>query len=210
VTKIKICGITSLSDAKAAVALGADAVGLNFYEKSPRAVSIAQAQTIIRSLPATVWKVGVFVNHSRDAVEETARKVGLDTLQFHGDEDWDFCAAWNEWRVIKAIRIGESIDFGKLEKFQAAADLLLFDFLSKSAYGGTGKQISDDSLQALYNAGYLQKNLLSGGLNVENVEAAVRKFHPYGVDVASGVESSPGVKDCVLVEKFIELVRKVN
>lgn len=206
--KVKFCGITRFEDARFALDLGVDALGFNFYEKSPRFVSIAQAQTIVRQLPAKAMIVGVFVNHTDKQVLETARRVPLDALQFHGDESPDFCAQFrDEWIVIKAIRLREDISKKEIGSYSNIADHLLFDSYDKFLYGGSGKEIEQKAL-ANFDTKELFKNaFLSGGLSPENVAEKVELYQPYGVDVASGIESAPGIKDRVLMGKFVDGLR---
>lgn len=203
--KVKFCGLTRFEDARFALDLGVDALGFNFFEKSPRFVSIAQAQTIVRQLPAKAMCVGVFVNHTEKQVIETARRVPLDALQFHGDESPDFCAQFrDEWIVIKAIRLREDISKEEIESYASIADHLLFDSYDKFLYGGSGKEI-EQAILANFDAKELFKNaFLSGGLSPENVASKVALYRPYGLDVASGIESAPGIKDRVLMSRFVE------
>ncbi len=207
-TKVKICGITNLKDAKAAIELGANALGFNFYKKSQRYISMAEAQTIVRQLPPTVWHVGVFVNHTKNDVNTIARTVGLDTLQFHGDETVDFVSDWKSFQVIKAIRIHEKTSIEDLTAYESVVDYLMFDRFEEDNFGGTGKEISSELLDQLIKGNFLANAFLSGGLNPKNVREKVSRYNPGGVDVASGVESQPGIKDHALIKKFIEQAKK--
>ena len=209
-TIVKICGITRFEDAKAAVDAGADALGFNFSELSARQISPTEAQTIARQLPADVWICGVFVNHDRAVVEQIARSVGLDTLQFHGDEPAEFLENWDSWRIIKALRIGSKADLAVVEQFSQSCDHLLLDARVAGSYGGSGKAIEDELLDELANSGALQNALLAGGLTPETVGEKVRRYKPFGVDVASGVESSPGVKNSEQIQQFIQSVRETD
>ena len=205
--KIKICGITNLEDAKMCLEQGADTLGFNFYQQSPRYVEVAQAQAIVRALPANIWTVGVFVNHQQNEVEQIARQVALNTLQFHGDETPDFCASFNEWRVIKAIRVGGP---QKFEDFLNITEHLMLDSFDEKNYGGTGKEIPAEELTRLKEANILQNSFLSGGLKPENVAQKIKVYQPFGVDVASGVEDVPGKKSENLVRDFIRAAKGVR
>ena len=203
-TKIKICGIKTYDDAKKALDLGADALGFNFVKRSPRYLSPADAQVIVRRLPPSAWYTGVFFNASREEVLDIARLVPLDTLQFHGEETPEYCTDWNEWRVIKSFRIGAGGPDLDIAAY-AAADFFLFDSYTSKVPGGTGELIPDELLPAFET--HLAKSFLAGGLRPENVAARVESFKPFGVDVASGVESAPGKKDPDLMESFVAAVR---
>jgi len=207
--KVKICGITNLEDAQTALAGGADALGFNFYAKSPRCITVAEAQTIVRQLAPGAWFAGVFVNHSRREVEEIARRVALDTLQFHGDEDAEYCTGWGEWRVIKAIRAGPGFAPETLSVCADSIDHFLFDHFEESAFGGTGKEITAEVLETIRNSEYIKRSFLSGGLTTENVGERIAQLRPFGVDVASGVEACPGKKDPELVRSFIKAAKSV-
>jgi phosphoribosylanthranilate isomerase len=202
--KVKICGITSLEDAKCALDLGADALGFNFYPKSPRYIEAAKAQAIVRSLPAKAWYVGIFVNSSKVEVETIARTAGLDTLQFHGDEPNEFVKQWKSWRTIKAIRVGNKLSKEEINSASEAADYLLFDRFVENSYGGTGQTIDPALLTSIVSHQLLSKSFISGGLNSSNIAQYVSLTNPFAVDVASGVESSPGKKDYQLMESFIK------
>ncbi|MFN8390481.1 MAG: phosphoribosylanthranilate isomerase [Bdellovibrionota bacterium] len=206
-TKIKVCGITTLEDAKLALALGADALGFNFYPKSPRYIAPADAQTIVRMLPKQAWMTGVFVNSSREEVSQIARMVALDTLQFHGDEDVSFIEGWNEWRVMKAIRLGSGHTAEHVAELAKVADYLLVDSYQPGAPGGTGSEVPEPLLSRIASEVDFAKVFLAGGLRPENVESKIRQFRPFAVDVASGVESAPGKKDASLLEQFFKAVK---
>jgi phosphoribosylanthranilate isomerase len=202
-TKIKICGITNPDDARLAVELGADALGFVFYTKSPRAVTRAVAASICKALPPFVATVGVFVNATQEEIEGTLAECRLTALQFHGDEPPEFCRGFAV-SAIKAIRVrGE-------ESLRAAAeydvDALLLDTYTDEFRGGTGRAF-DWSLAVKAKELLAPPIILSGGLTTENVREAIRKVHPYAVDVASGVERAPGRKDPEKLRRFIELCR---
>lgn len=204
-TKIKFCGITSYDDAKTALGLGVDALGFNFCQQSPRYISPSQAQAIVRRLPPVAWFVGVFVNEQKEVVEKIARMVPLDTLQFHGEESLEDCRAWKEWRVILAVRL--PLPLSGAAQASSEVDHLLFDAFDSHAHGGTGKTVADEELQKLFVAGQLKNAFLAGGLTPENVKDKVSRFRPFGVDVATGIEASPGRKDPQKMKLFVEQVR---
>jgi phosphoribosylanthranilate isomerase len=196
--KVKICGITNLPDALAAIDAGADALGFMFYKESPRCLSPEAAAEIIRQLPPFVAKVGVFVNASADVIRKTATTAALDTLQLHGDETPDFCRQFS-LPVIKAFRIRCAGCLEPLKKYQTAAWLL--DSYVTAKPGGTGAVFNWDlAVQAKSFGGHI---ILAGGLTPQNIAEAVRKVQPYAVDVSSGVESAPGKKDPAKLRQFI-------
>ena len=196
-----MCGITNSEDAFCAVRLGATALGFVFYEKSPRFVAPEEAGEIIRRIPPFITKVGVFVNAEADYLRETKDVAGFDVYQFHGDESPEFCAAFGE-DYIKAVRVKDAGSLDAVELYDT--DAFLFDAYSPDAYGGTGENFSWDVLARRKLEGKFV--ILSGGLNPDNVCDAIRAVDPYAVDVSSGVESSPGIKDHTKLERFMEAV----
>lgn len=202
VVRSKICGITRIEDALLAADAGADAIGLVFYARSPRAVEVQQARAIIATLPPFVTTVGLFVNASRDELNEILEAVPLDLLQFHGDETADDCAGYHR-PYIKALRVrpGEDIK-ARCAEFPQAAGILLDTFVP-GVPGGTGETF-DWSLVP-ENPGC--PIILAGGLTAENVAAAIRQVRPWAVDVSGGVEASKGVKDAAKVRAFVAAVR---
>lgn len=200
--KVKICGITNYEDAAAAVELGADALGFNFYRRSPRYIEPEAARAIIRRLPPFVAAVGLFVDEGPEEVCRAARAAGVGVLQLHGDETPDYCGRLSGWPLIKALRVGGALDAAGLADYEVQAFLL--DARDGALYGGTGK-VFDWSLAAAVRG--VAPIILAGGLRPDNVAEAIRTARPYGVDVSSGVESSPGRKDRALVGAFIEEVR---
>lgn len=201
--QIKICGITNYPDAVMAIDAGADLLGFNFYPQSKRYISVTDAQVIVRRLPPIVKIVGIFVDATVQEVIETARKVPLDVLQFHGNEDPNFLSQCRDWTIIKAFRLRNETEIDQLDAFVDLADYFLFDTYSATAAGGTGEIIDDQLVTALAQRGLLAKGYLSGGLTPENISEKVLKYLPYGVDVASGVERAPGRKDTAKVREFI-------
>jgi len=203
--RTKICGITSIEDAQAAVQFGADALGFVFYPSSPRYVRPSDAAVIIRKLPPFVTCVGLFVNASRDMLKKTVSDTGVDLVQFHGDESEYSCSlSPKPW--IKAIRVGEKTDLAKESKRYNGANSLLLDTKVMGSYGGTGK-IFDWSLVPK-NIG--KPIILAGGLDQENVIAAIKMTSPYAVDVSGGVELKKGVKDRAKMQEFIKRVRSIE
>src|ERR1043165_5905149 len=197
--RIKICGMTNLDDALAAVDAGAHALGFMFYEASPRCLTHRAAADIIRALPPFVAKVGVFVNPSSEGVAQAIAECGLDTLQFHGDETPEFCLGFG-LKTIKAFRIRAAESLQALAAFPT--DAWLLDSFVAGQLGGTGAQFNWEWSAEAARAGQ-RKILLAGGLTPENVARAVQQVRPYGVDVSSGVESKPGKKDAQKMKSFI-------
>ncbi|MDT8419232.1 MAG: phosphoribosylanthranilate isomerase [Desulfuromonadales bacterium] len=199
-TRIKICGITSSEDALQAAACGADALGFVFFDRSPRCVTPGQAREIIAGLPPLLTTVGLFVNATPQTIRDTAAYCGLDRVQLHGDETPADCLL-PPLRVIKALRVRDEQSLARADEYPG--DLLL-DAWSDQAYGGTGHAFDWQLACALAAR---RPIILAGGLNPENVAAAVARVKPYGVDVSSGVELSPGRKDHAKVAEFIRRVR---
>jgi phosphoribosylanthranilate isomerase len=206
VTRIKICGITDLDDARDAALLGADAIGLNFHPDSPRFVTPELAMRIIDSLPPFVTSVGVFVNYGDPSVlEDFATSIRLDAVQLHGEESPDYCSVISRVKVIKAFRVNEGFRVDSLRSYSVSGFLL--DAYSREARGGTG-QTFEWSRAAGVNA--FGRIVLAGGLDPDNVGAAVEELHPFAVDVSSGVEKSPGRKDYDLMRRFVESVHEAD
>ncbi len=203
VPRIKVCGITSIEDALAAVACGVDALGFVFYAKSPRAVSPEQAAAIIRSLPPFTTTVGLFVNADRATIEATIAICGLDVIQLHGDESPQDCD-YSGCRVIKALRIKDSASLERAADYEVSG--LLLDAWSDQVYGGSGEVFD---WQLLKDFASHHPVILAGGLTPGNVADAIRQVRPYAVDVSSGVEKAPGEKDFLKVAEFIRQVRNV-
>jgi len=205
--KIKICGITNVEDAKVAVAAGADALGFVMYRKSPRFVEPAVVKAIVAGLPPFVLPVGVFVNEEPDRVRTLMDECGLALAQLHGDETASYCQNL-ERPVMKAIRLKDRRTFLALAEFQGRANVrgFLIDAFSNQAYGGTGQTVDWGLAQEVAQS---MPVVLAGGLTPANVAEAITLVHPYGVDVSSGVELSPGKKDHDKVKAFIEAARLV-
>jgi phosphoribosylanthranilate isomerase len=192
--RVKICGVTTPADAKLAIACGADLIGLNFYPPSPRYVDRERACRIREAIGASAIVVGLFVNAAREDIDECRRELGLDMIQFHGDEDESAITGWPV-KVIRAIRVkgGASED-----EYTTRADYRLLDTFHPGLYGGTGQRL----VATWLGCADLSRTILAGGLTPENVaEAAALK--PYAVDVAGGVESAPGMKDPAKLRSFI-------
>ena len=203
-TRVKICGITRAQDASKAVEYGADAIGLVFYEKSPRAVTIDDARSIIQKIPPFVTVVGLFVDPSPKDVAAVLHRVSLDLLQFHGDELPSECSAYGK-PYIKAIKIREGIDVANEVKKFAGARGILLDTYDPKLPGGTGK---------VFDWTKVPKNLdkpviLAGGLTPDNVWQAITKVRPFAVDVSGGVEIEKGIKDFEKMAAFMRGVQSV-
>ena len=186
--RVKICGLTRLEDALEAVRLGADALGFNFWPKSPRHCSPESAAGIIRALPPFVATVGVFVNQGREEIEAAVECSGVGLIQLHGDEPPELCVQLSR-PVIKALRFSNPQSLQRASRYEVAA--FLIDSPS-SEFGGSGKPFDWSLLRGLALA---RPTILAGGLSAANVARAIEEVDPYGVDVASGVESAPGIKD---------------
>jgi phosphoribosylanthranilate isomerase len=200
-TRIKICGITRAEDALAAALAGADAIGLVFYNPSPRAVTTAQARAIIRDLPPFVTTVGLFVDASAAEVNQVLEQVPLDLLQFHGNEPPEFCAGFGR-PYLKAIRMRPGLDVAaEADRFGSASGILLDTYSDRQA-GGSGETFDWNQVPA-----HLGKAMvLAGGLTISNVADAVRQLRPFAVDVSSGVEREKGIKDPDKINAFIQQV----
>ena len=201
-TRVKICGVTNLEDALAAVELGADALGFNFFPPSPRYVSPQQAAEIIQELPAMVSAVGVFAGEEyAKKVREIAETARVDSIQLHGPRTAP-AELLGRYRLIRAFQVGPDFDLSGLSRYNASAFLL--DGFSKDRLGGTGRTFDWSVARAAKRYGSI---LLAGGLTPENVCQAVRAVHPFAVDVAGGVEACPGKKDRAKLAAFMAAVR---
>ena len=189
--KLKVCGITSLADARAAIAVGAEYLGFNFYRKSPRYLTPDAARAIIAQLPEDVLTVGIFVNEAQPQdVRASLQAANVQLAQLHGDEDPAYCAAVGAERVIKALRVGDGFEARQVLDYPARA--ILLDAFDKNLYGGTGKTANWNVAREVAQ---LVPLFLAGGLSPDNIAAAICAVQPFAVDVNSGVERAPGHKD---------------
>ena len=204
-TAVKICGIKRMPDALMAARLGAHAIGLVFYAGSPRHIAPAAAALIARRLPPFVTSVGLFVNADAQQVARVLAQVPLNLLQFHGDEPPEFCAGFGV-PYLKAVRVKPGIDLIEYARRYEGARGLLLDAYVESTPGGTGTTFDWDMIPRQLPLPLV----LSGGLTADNVAAAIRRVRPAAVDVSSGVESAPGVKDEHKIAAFIRSVRNAD
>lgn len=198
-TRVKICGLTNVVDAKFTVEAGADAIGLVFYPPSPRNVTIEQAAEIARSIPAFVTKTALFVNPEPEFVQKVLDEVEIDLLQFHGDETPEFCQQFNR-SYIKAIAMRPEVDLASMAQEYASSCGLLLDTYKKGIPGGTGESFNWD----LVPKNSKKPIILAGGLTAENVALAIQQTNVWAVDVSGGVEVAKGKKCPVKVQKFIQ------
>jgi phosphoribosylanthranilate isomerase len=202
-TKVKICGITNLEDALQSIKFGADALGFNFYEKSPRYIRPEKAREIIDQLPHNIFKVGVFVNENLNEITEIAKVAGLDAIQLHGEETPEFAAdlkTKSSLEIIKAFRVSPDFKPGDILKYKV--DAVLLDAYSPNEHGGTGETFDWTIARKIGSKMYL-----AGGLSPENVAEAIAAVRPYAVDACSCLEITKGVKDQDKVKRFIENVK---
>ncbi len=204
-TRIKICGLTVPEEARQAALLGSDAIGLVFYPKSPRFVTIQRAREIVSALPPFVTTVALFVDEEAGRISEILRAVPIDLLQFHGDEPPEFCQQFNR-PYIKAVRVREGIDLKREARRYRSAHGLLLDSYQPELPGGSGKRFDWNRIPK----DLPKPILLAGGLTPENVAEAIRRVRPYGVDVSSGVERFRGRKDCDKIKRFISEVHRAD
>ncbi len=217
--RVKICGITTIDDARHAASAGADAIGLNFYTRSPRYVDVERAREIADVVGTDVARVGVFVNATVEQIYDIADRVGLNWIQLHGDEPPEFLGQFAERRMIRALRIGRSKASSENPLEQVVNYLhdckvggrlpnaVMVDARVENQYGGTGETIDWDALAGEREWLFDRPLVLAGGLTADNVSAAIRRVRPQAVDTASGVESAPGRKDPLLVERFVRAAR---
>jgi phosphoribosylanthranilate isomerase len=206
-TFIKICGITNLDDALAAVAAGADALGFNFYKPSPRYLSPLNAREIIEQLPESLLMVGVFVNEeSPDAVRSIATEAGIRAVQLHGDESPEYCrtVACNYY-VIKTFAVSDTFDVQTIKPYEVEA--IMLDTKHNTLRGGTGRVFDWSVAQQLNQT--IPKLFLAGGLSLENVENAIKTVRPHAVDACSALEDRPGKKNHERMRVFVNTVRRV-
>jgi len=202
--KIKICGITNPENAEKICQLNINAIGLVFYNKSPRAISISQAKEIIDSIPPFISKVGLFVNSDPSLVDRVLNNVNIDTLQFHGSESPSDCSQF-QMPFIKAIRMNKETNLlMQAEEYSDATGLLL-DSFEDDSFGGTGKTFDWSLIKDKINLPII----LAGGLNKDNVIKAIKMTQPYAIDISSGVESKKGIKDIEKTKEIIGIVRNI-
>ena len=204
-TRIKICGITRIDDARAAIAAGVDAVGLVFYPRSPRCLDIESARSIVDQLPPLVTVVGVFVNQTIEQVREIADRASLDILQLHGDETPEQCRRYGQ-PYIKGVRMRDDVDLTATAYAYSDCRGLLLDTYKPGTEGGTGETFSWKRIPATM----IKPVILAGGLNPANVGEAIETVRPFAVDVSSGVEKTQGVKDAREIERLVKAVRAAD
>ncbi|MFT7490869.1 MAG: phosphoribosylanthranilate isomerase [Pseudohongiellaceae bacterium] len=203
--RVKVCGITSVDDAIMAVKAGADAIGLVFYEPSPRCVSVEQAEAIARAVGPFVTVVALFVNAPSDVIADILKRVPIHVIQFHGDEPAEFCEQFSR-PYMKALRMREDLDVhAAIAHFDSALGILL-DAYTPGVPGGTGEtfdwqRVPKDSSRAI---------ILAGGLTPENIRRAVAETSIYGVDVSGGVERAPGIKEAQKIESFVRAAKSFS
>jgi phosphoribosylanthranilate isomerase len=210
--EIKICGFKRKKDIIDAISLGIKWIGLNFYEKSPRFIIEKEAKILIEDLPDDIKKIGVFVNPDEKKLFEIVKKLKINGIQLHGNEPpallGKFKKEFPEKILIKAIHVKDKEDILKKIKKYKMADFFLLDRYEENLYGGTGKKIDDREIENIdlpWN-----KIFIAGGIKPENVKDIIRKFKPFGIDVASGVEIAPGIKDIEKIKKLIEEVKNAT
>lgn len=203
-TRIKICGVTRPEDLQAAARLGVDAIGLVFYPRSPRCLTLSQARELARAAPAFLTVTGLFLDATRDDVQRTLDEVRLGLLQFHGTEPPEFCRAFGQ-PYIKAVAMGAQPNLMDYVRRYHDAAALLLDNHASGQPGGTGEVFDWSAVPRVIS----MPLILAGGLRASNVAAAVRQVQPYGVDVSSGVESAPGIKDAAKMAEFVCEVNRV-
>ena len=197
--KIKVCGFTQAQNTRDAALLGIDAIGLVFYDKSPRNVDMERALEIVQALPPFINRVGLFVNADSHFIDEVLCEVPLDTLQFHGDETPEECSQY-AMPFIKALRVNQETDIAKMADEYYRSSGLLLDAFNPNTYGGTGESFD----WSLAKIDIDLPIILAGGLNPNTVVDAISQVNPYAVDVSSGVESAKGIKDIDKIKQFIQ------
>jgi len=206
-TLIKICGITNLEDALAAIAAGADVLGFNFYKPSPRYITPSDARGIIKQLPESVLTVGVFVNEPREAVRNNAKEAGIKALQLHGDESPEYCRELAaDYFVIKTFAVASHLDVPPVQDYEVQA--IMLDTKDSSLRGGTGRVFNWSIAQQISKL--VPKIYLAGGLSPENIRDAIETVQPYAVDACSALEDKPGQKNHARIRAFVEAVRSVK
>ncbi len=208
--RIKICGITNVQDALWAANLGVDFIGLNFYKKSLRKISLDMAKNIVNEIPSFVKSIGVFVDEDLKVVRKVANVCGLDMVQLHGNESPQYCSeihsSNSELKIIKAFRIKDESSLENISGYSDFVDYYLLDTYVPEQAGGTGKTFNWEF--AIKAKTFGKPVFLSGGLTPDNVKEAIQKVHPFSVDVASGVEKTPRRKSYEKMKEFIQKVRE--
>jgi phosphoribosylanthranilate isomerase len=210
-TFIKICGITNIDDARAAVAAGADALGFNFYKPSPRYIAPPAAREIVEQLPSSILTVGVFVNEdSPESVKKIASEAGVTAFQLHGDESPAYCRELSDRYVIKTLTVSGDFDIQMVQDYARARDVnaIMLDTRDNNLRGGTGR-VFDWSVAIEVNK-VVPKLFLAGGLSPENISEAIELVRPYAVDACSALEDRPGIKNHERMRAFVELARSVK
>jgi len=197
--RVKICGITNIDDARAAIDFGADALGFVFFKGSPRCVTVKQAASIVCKLPSFVTTVGVFVDETPEIIRSSIADAGIDVIQLHGEEGPEVCRFSR--RSIKAIRVKSIDSLEPLKSFKDLVSAFLLDAYAPDTLGGTGQKFNWD---IAVEAKHFGRIILAGGLSPDNIQHAVQHVRPYGVDVSSGVEREKGKKDHQKMKLFIE------
>lgn len=200
--KVKVCGITNQEDALKAVYYGAWALGFIFYKDSPRAISPSRVRKIVEQLPPFVTAVGVFVNQKEGAIRDICQFTRIHTIQLHGDEDPHFCKRLQDYKIIKAFRVKNRFDPSNLSAYKV--DAYLLDTFEENSLGGTGQIFNWELIKDIkFNKPFI----LAGGLTSKNIPEALKILSPYAVDVSSGVEKSPGVKDGRLLKELFDSLK---
>jgi phosphoribosylanthranilate isomerase len=203
--RVKICGVRTLEEARAALDCGADALGFNFWPKSARFVEPQKAREIIQCLPPFITCVGVFVNEGAERIKQIVEQTRINAVQLHGDEAPEFCKRIGSNKLIKAFRVGEDFNIEFMKSYSVSAFLL--DAKVKDEYGGTGQRFD---WRIAIEAKQIAPIILAGGINIENVSEAIHTVRPFAVDVCSGVEAEPGKKDIIKLREFMLEVERAN
>jgi phosphoribosylanthranilate isomerase len=205
---VKICGIRTYEEARAALDYGASFLGFNFWKKSPRYIQPIEAKAIIKRLKPFDGTIGVFVNEERKTLVDVVNITGIFSIQLHGDESPEYCQQLGYLKIIKAFRVGEDFDLNVLKNFPVEG--FLMDAKIKGEYGGTGQRFDWRLAVEAVKANALRPVFLAGGINITNVAAAIGYVRPFAVDVCSGVEAEPGRKDLNKLKEFMREVERAN